>query len=155
MQALFFKIDFFFIPRKGMHTYTFLILRKRSVTCGAFLIAFQLFNRKKKKPLLKRILDGSRVLTPLRLIKNGSTKIKTRVCFADLKGRPCFLFFSAAKQFLAKGSLNSSELSLTPVGHTSFARRETGKCAFLFFLASQSKFHFEKWYNLLHHFKFR
>ena len=54
------------------------------------------------------------VLTPLRLIRPSSTKIKTRVCFADLKGRPCFLFFSAAKQFLAKGSLNSSELAFSP-----------------------------------------
>ena len=88
MQALFFKIDFFFIPKKGMHTYTFLKMRKRSVTCGAFLM------RKKKKPLLKRILDGSRkFLTPLRLIKNGSTKIKNK---GDLKGRqskPLFFIF--------------------------------------------------------------
>ena len=38
MQVLFFKIDFFFIPKKGMHTYTFLKMRKRSVTCGAFYV---------------------------------------------------------------------------------------------------------------------
>ena len=38
--------------------------------------------------------------------------------------------------------MNSSELAFFPVGHTSFARRETGKCAFLF-LASQSKFHLQ------------
>ena len=150
MQALFFKIDFFFIPRKGMHTYTFLKMRKRSVTCGAFLMLCSWFIVQKKKPLLKRILDGSRkFLTPHRLIKNGSTKIK--------QGRPkrsakqtLVFYFSAAKQFLAMGSWTPQSL-LFPVGHTSFARRETGKCAFLF-LASQSKFHFSKWYNLLHHF---
>ena len=37
--------------------------------------------------------------------------------------------------------MNSSELAFFPVGHTSFARRETGKCAFLFFsLAEQVPF---------------
>ena len=41
MQALFFKIDFFFHSEKGMHTYTFLKMRKRSVTCGAFMCAFR------------------------------------------------------------------------------------------------------------------
>ena len=53
MQALFFKIDFFFIPRKGMHTYTFLKMRKRSVTCGAFFNALQLIYRKKKETPFK------------------------------------------------------------------------------------------------------
>ena len=53
MQALFFKIDFFFIPKKGMHTYTFLKMRKRSVTCGAFLYALQLIYRLKKKTTFK------------------------------------------------------------------------------------------------------
>ena len=77
MQALFFKIDFFFIPKKGMHTYTFLKMRKRSVTCGAFLMLCSWFIVKKKKPLLKRILDGSRkFLTPLRLIKKWQHKNK-------------------------------------------------------------------------------
>ena len=60
MQALFFKIDFFFIPKKGMHTYTFLKMRKRSVTCGAFYVLCVIVLSWKKKPLLKRILDGSR-----------------------------------------------------------------------------------------------
>ena len=36
MQVLFFKIDFFFIPKKGMHTYPFLKNEKRRVPCGAF-----------------------------------------------------------------------------------------------------------------------
>ena len=77
MQALFFKIDFFFIPRKGMHTYTFLKMRKRSVTCGAFFNALQLIYRKKKETLLKRILDGSRKFqTPYRLIKIWQHKNK-------------------------------------------------------------------------------
>ena len=49
MQVLFLKLIFFFIPRKGMHTYTFLKMRKRSVTCGAFN-ALQLIYRKKKTP---------------------------------------------------------------------------------------------------------
>ena len=90
MQALFFKIDFFFIPRKGMHTYTFLKMRKRSVTCGAFLMLCSRFIVKKKKPLLKRILDGSRkFLTPLRLIKKWQHKNKKQ-------GRP----FRSAKQTL-------------------------------------------------------
>ena len=35
--SVIFKIDFF-IPKKGMHTYTFLKMRKRSVTCGAFYV---------------------------------------------------------------------------------------------------------------------
>ena len=77
MQVLFFKIDFFFIPKKGMHTYTFLKNEKRRVPCGAFLYALQLIYRLKKKPLLKRILDGSRkFLTPLRLIKKWQHKNK-------------------------------------------------------------------------------
>ena len=77
MQVLFFKIDFFFIPKKGMHTYTFLKMRKRSVTCGAFYVLCSRFIVKKKKPLLKRILDGSRkFLTPLRLIKKWQHKNK-------------------------------------------------------------------------------
>ena len=60
-----------------MHTYTFLILRKRSVPCGAFLYALQLIYRLKKKPLLKRILDGSRKFqTPHRLIKKWQHKNK-------------------------------------------------------------------------------
>ena len=50
MQVLFFKIDFFFfIPRKGMHTYTFLKMRKRSDSGGAFN-ALQLIYRKKRNP---------------------------------------------------------------------------------------------------------
>ena len=48
MQALFFKIDFF-IPRKEC-TLTFLKMRKRSVTCGAFFNALQLIYRKKESP---------------------------------------------------------------------------------------------------------
>ena len=61
MQALFFKIDFFFHSEKGMHTYTFLKMRKRSVILRCFLCAFRnSFIVKKKKPLLKRILVGSR-----------------------------------------------------------------------------------------------
>ena len=51
MQALFLKL-IFFIPKKGMHTYTFLKMRKRSVTCGAFN-ALQLIYRKKKKTPFK------------------------------------------------------------------------------------------------------
>ena len=46
--SVIFKIDFF-IPKKGMHTYTFLKMRKRSVTCGAFFNALQLIYRKKKR----------------------------------------------------------------------------------------------------------
>ena len=115
-----------------MHTYTFLKMRKRSVTCGAFFNALQLIYRKKKKPLLKRILDGSRKFqTPHRLIKIWQHKIKNK---GDLKGRqskPLFLFLVLPKYF-GDGKLNSSELSFNPVEYTSFARRETGKCAFLF-----------------------
>ena len=40
------------------------------------------------------------------------------------------------------GSWTPQSLLFNPVGHTSFTRRETSKCAF-FFLASQSKFHFQ------------
>ena len=94
---------------------------------------------KKKKPLLKRILDGSRSFKLPSLDQGGSTKIKTRVCFADLKGRPCFLFFSAAKQFLAMGSWTPQSVLFNPVGHTSFTRRETSKCAFLFFSLAEHK----------------
>ena len=61
MQVLFFKIDFFFfIPRKGMHTYSFLKMRNDVCPAVLFFNALQLIYRKKKKPLLKRILDGSR-----------------------------------------------------------------------------------------------
>ena len=56
--------------------------------------------------------------------KNGSTKIKTRVCFADLKGRPCFLFLVLLNSF-GDGKLNSSERAFNPVEYTSFTRRET------------------------------
>ena len=99
MQALFLKL-IFFIPRKGMHTYTFLKMRKRSVTCGAFLMLCSRFIVKKKKPLLKRILDGSRkFLTPLRLIKKWQHKIKNKGDLLGRQSKPLFLFFSAAKRF--------------------------------------------------------
>ena len=52
MQALFFKIDFFFIPRKGMHTYSFLILRN-DVCPAVLLYALQLIYRLKKKTTFK------------------------------------------------------------------------------------------------------
>ena len=156
MQALFFKIDFFFIPRKGMHTYTFLKMRKRSVTCGAFLMLCSWFIVKKKKPLLKRILDGSRkFLTPLRLIKKWQHKNKKQGRpFRSAKQTLVFYFLVLLNSFWRREVWTPQSLLFNPVGHTSFARRETGKCAFLF-LASQSKFHFSKWYNLLHHLKFR
>ena len=77
MQALFFKIDFFFHSEKRNDTYTFLKMRKRS-DLRCFFNALQLIYRKKKKPLLKRILDGSRKFqTPPSLDqKYGNTKIK-------------------------------------------------------------------------------
>ena len=62
MQALFFKIDFFFIPKKGMHTYTFLKMRKRSVTCGAFYVLSVIVLSWKKENPFKTNLVGSRKL---------------------------------------------------------------------------------------------
>ena len=60
MQVLFFKIDFFFIPKKGMHTYTFLKWANVVWPAVLFYMLCRGFIVKKKKPLLKRILDGSR-----------------------------------------------------------------------------------------------
>ena len=54
MQVLFFKIDFFFSFRKGMHL-TVSQNEKRRVPCGAFLYALQLIYRLKKPLLKKRI----------------------------------------------------------------------------------------------------
>ena len=77
MQVLFFKIDFFFIPKKGMHTYSFLKMRNDVCPAVLFYMLCRGFIVKKKKPLLKRILDGSRkFLTPLRLIKKWQHKNK-------------------------------------------------------------------------------
>ena len=99
MQVLFLKL-IFFIPRKGMHTYSF--LKMRNDVCPAVLfICFAVnLSSKKKKPLLKRILDGSRkFLTPLRLIKKWQHKIKNKGDLLGRQSKPLFLFFSAAKQF--------------------------------------------------------
>ena len=144
MQALFLKL-IFFIPRKGMHTYTFLKMSKRSVTCGAFLMLCSWFIVKKKKPLLKRILDGSRkFLTPLRLIKKWQHKNKKQGRpFRSAEQTLVFYFLVLLNSFWRREVWTPQSLLFNPVGHTSFARRETGKCAF-FFLASQSKFHFWK-----------
>ena len=75
MQVLFLKL-IFFIPRKGMHTYSF--LKMRNDVCPAVLLyALQLIYRLKKKTTFKTILDGSRkFLTPLRLIKKWQHKNK-------------------------------------------------------------------------------
>ena len=75
MQVLFLKLIFSFRERNAH----LLVSQneKRRVPCGAFLYALQLIYRLKKKPLLKRILDGSRkFLTPLRLIKKWQHKNK-------------------------------------------------------------------------------
>ena len=123
-----------------MHTYTFLKMRKRSVTCGAFLMLCSWFIVKKKETPLKRILDGSRKFqTPHRLIKNGSTKNKNKGLLCRPKRSPLFFIFSAAKQFLAMGSWTPQSVLFNPVGHTSFTRRETSKCAFLFFSLAEHK----------------
>ena len=154
MQALFLKL-IFFIPRKGMHTYTFLKW-ENVVWPAVFLMLCSRFIVKKKKPLLKRILDGSRkFLTPLRLIKKWQHKNKKQGRpFRSAKQTLVFYFLVLLNSFWRREVWTPQSLLFFPVGHTSFARRETGKCAFLF-LASQSKFHFSKWYNLLHHLKFR
>ena len=114
-----------------MHTYTFLILRKRSVTCSAFLMLCSWFIVK-KKPLLKRILDGSRkFLTPLRLIKKWQHKKKNKGDLLGQQSKPLFLFLVLLNDF-GEGKFELLRACFFPVGHTSFARRETGKCAFLF-----------------------
>ena len=96
MQALFFKIDFF-IPRKGMHTY---VSQNENVVWPAVLLMLCSRFIVKKKPLLKRILDGSRkFLTPLRLIKKWQHKNKKQGRpFRSAKQTLVFIF-SAAKQF--------------------------------------------------------
>ena len=123
-----------------MHTYTFLKMRKRSVTCGAFLMLCSRFIVKKKKPLLKRILDGSRkFLTPLRLIKKWQHKNKKQGRpFRSAKQTLVFYFLVLLNSFWRREVWTPQSL-LFPVGHTSFARRETGKCAFLFSLAEGTK----------------
>ena len=60
MQVLFLKIDFFFSFRKGNAHLLVSQNEKRRVFWVVFLYALQLIYRLKKKPLLKRILDGSR-----------------------------------------------------------------------------------------------
>ena len=111
MQALFLKL-IFFIPRKGMHTYTFLKMRKRSVTCGAFFNALQLIYRKKKKPLLKRILDGSRKFqTPHRLIKIWQHKNKKQGRPERSAKQTLVFYFLVLPKYFGDGKLNSSELS--------------------------------------------
>ena len=76
MQVLFFK-NFFFHSEKGMHTYSFLKMRNDVCPAVLFFICFAVNLSSKKKPLLKRILDGSRkFLTPLRLIKKWQHKNK-------------------------------------------------------------------------------
>ena len=116
-----------------MHTYTFLKMRKRSVTCGLLMLC-SWFIVKKKKPLLKRILDGSRkFLTPLRLIKKWQHKNKKQ-------GRP----FRSAKQTLVfilvlLNSFWRRKFELLRAcffprrAHVVYSKRN-GKCAFLFSL---------------------
>ena len=50
-------------------------------------------------------------LNSLRLIKKWQHKNKNKGLLCRPKRSPLFFIFSAAKQFLAKGSLNSSELA--------------------------------------------
>lgn len=139
-----------------MHTYTFLKMRKRSVTCGAFLMLCSWFIVKKKKPLLKRILDGSRkFLTPLRLIKKWQHKNKKQGRpFRSAKQTLVFYFLVLLNSFWRREVWTPQSLLFPRRAHVVCSVRETSKCAFLF-LASQSKFHFSKWYNLLHHFYLR
>ena len=75
-----------------MHTYTFLILRKRS-DLRCFFNALQLIYRKKKKPLLKRILDGSRKFNSLRLIKKWQHKNKNKGDLLGRQSKPLFFIF--------------------------------------------------------------
>ena len=83
-----------------MHTYTFLKMRKRSVTCGAFYVLSVIVLSWKKKPLLKRILVGSRkFLTPLRLIKKWQHKIKNKGDLLGRQSKPLFLFLVLLNSF--------------------------------------------------------
>ena len=122
-----------------MHTYTFLKMRKRSVTCGAFYVLSVIVLSWKKKPLLKRILVGSRKFNSLRLIKNGSTKIKQGRPFRSAKQTLVFYFLVLLNSFWRREVWTPQSFLFNPVGHTSFARRETGKCAFLFFSLAEHK----------------
>ena len=139
-----------------MHTYTFLKMRKRSVTCGAFYVLSVIVLSWKKKPLLKRILVGSRkFLTPLRLIKKWQHKNKKQGRpFRSAKQTLVFYFLVLLNSFWRREVWTPQSFLFNPVGHTSFARRETGKCAFLF-LASQSTRNFAcKVYCAILHFFF-
>ena len=120
-----------------MHTYTFLKMRKRSVTCGAFYVLSVIVLSWKKKPLLKRILVGSRSFNSLSLDQKWQHKNKTRATFRSAKQTLVFYFLVLLNSFWRREVWTPQSFLFNPVGHTSFARRETGKCAFLF-LASQS-----------------